>query len=311
VTQNNLAPTREGQEMILPPESPGGVQPYSPEPKPRRSGCLWGIAGGIGCLLVALLIPTVLVLLGITSINGIIGGIGGIFGAGAPASAAVISSQTIVQGIQPLGQLVSVSVQLAKADIRININQGVLNASGYGASHVAQGAVEAGVDLTRIGENSLTYDQRRESYVLIVPAPELTSCRVDYIRQYDRTFTTLGVDWDEARLLASYMALTEFRDDAIEGGILTRAEAETQLVLGNFVRVLTGHPVEIIFQPPETPVIPASCQPETPAGWTYADDANDYLAGGFEPPADSDEYVICFLTDTFSALGTRSTASTS
>jgi hypothetical protein len=106
-------------------------------------------------------------------------------------------------------------------------------------------------------------------YVLTVPEPELTSCRVDYIRQYDRSFTTCAIDWDEARLLANYMGLTSFRDDAVEGGILTRAEAETQLVLGNFVRLLTGHPVEIVFRPADATVTPPSCQPALPEGWSY------------------------------------------
>ena len=109
-----------------------------------------------------------------------------------------------------------------------------------------------------------------------MPAPELTSCRVDYIRQYDRSFTTLGVDWDEARLLANYMALTQFRDDAIEGGILTRAETEARLVLGNFVRLLTGHPVEINFQQPEATELPPSCQPDVPQGWQYDAKTNSW-----------------------------------
>ena len=180
-----------------------------------------------------------------------------------------------MQGIQPLGQLVSVSAQLAKADLNVNVYQGNFNTCGYSANHVAQGTVEAGIDLTKIGENSLSYDSAREVYVLIVPKPQLTSCRVDFIRQYDRSFTTCSVDWDEARLLANYEALTSFRDDALEGGILDRAEQETQIVLGNFVRLLTGHPVEIVFQPPEGDVpLPPSCQPDLPVGWTVDPNTN-------------------------------------
>lgn len=250
------------------------------EPRPSRSGCAWGVAGGIGCLLVLLVIPVMLVVLGVTSVSGIIGGLGSLFGASAPPQAQVISSQTIVQGIQPLGQLVSISVQLAKADVRVNITSGTLNIGGYGANHVVQGAVEAGIDLTQIDSDDLGFDEARETYVLIVPAPQLTSCRVEYIRQYDRSFTTLGVDWDEARLLANYMALTAFRDDAVEGGILTRAESEARLVLGNFVRVLTGHPVEVVFQPsPEATVMPSSCQPDSPPGWTFDTAANLWRRG--------------------------------
>ncbi len=240
-----------------------------PETRPTRNGCLWGIGGAVGCLLLLLVIPVTLVLLGVTSFSGLLGSLGGLFGAGAPVTANIISSQTIVQGIQPMGQLVSISAQLAKADVQVRIYQGAFGSCSFNANHVVQGAVEAGIDLTRISAADLRYDAAREVYVLMVPQPQLTSCRVEYIRQYDRSFTTCAVDWDEARLLANYMALSQFRDDAVEGGILARAEAETQLVLGNFVRLLTGHQVEIVFLQPENAVVPPSCQPEMPQNWSY------------------------------------------
>ncbi len=249
----------------------------APDPdavKPTRNGCLWGVGGAFGCLLILLIIPAALIFMGVISFSGLLSSVGGLLGAPAPR-AQVISTQTIVQGIQPLGQLVSVSAQLAKADLAVNVYQGNFNTCGFSANHVAQGTVEAGIDLTKIGENSLSYDATREVYVLIVPEPQLTSCRVDFIRQYDRSFTTCSVDWDEARLLANYEALTSFRDDALEGGILDRAEQETQLVLGNFVRVITGHPVEIVFQPPEGDVpLPPSCQPDIPEGWSVDPNTN-------------------------------------
>lgn len=274
MTQNE---TPSSQEILpLPPEtgSPLRYTVETEETRPTRSGCLWGIGGAVGCLLLVLVIPVTLVLLGVTTFSGLLGSLGGVFGAGAPASATVISTQTIVQGIQPMGQLVSVSAQLAKADVLVKVYQGAFGACGFSANHVAQGAVEAGIDLTQISAADLRYDATRGVYVLMVPEPQLTSCRVDYIRQYDRSFTTCAVDWDEARLLANYMALTQFRDDAIEGGILTRAEAETQLVLGNFVRLLTGHPVEVLFRQPEATVVPPSCQPEMPQNWGYDPNSN-------------------------------------
>jgi hypothetical protein len=235
--------------------------------QPSRRGCLWGIVGAVGCLAVLLVIPVVLTLMGVTTMGGLLGSLG--LSLAPPQQATVITTQTIVQGIQPMGQLVSVSAQLAKADVQVNITLGALNSCGYGANHVVQGTIEAGIDLMRLTDDNLGYDAARETYVLIVPAPQLTSCRVDYIRQYAGSFTTCAVSWDEARLLANYMSLTSFRDDAIEGGILDRAEMETRLVLGNFIRMLTGHPVEIVFQEAETPILPPSCQPEVPAGWTY------------------------------------------
>lgn len=245
----------------------GNYQPPPPAEERGSRGCLIGC--GIGCAGLIAVIALVL-LTGVVSVNGVIGGFRDLLGTvgGVPPPVANVSStQTLVTGIQPLGQLVSVSTQLAKADIYVGIQQGTLNTCGFGANHVAQGAIEAGLDLTRLTEADIQYDEVRDVYIINVPAAQLTSCRVDYIRQYDRTTTVCAVDWDEARLLAQYNALLDFRDDAVEGGILDRAQSEARIVLVNFVRLLTGRNVEINFIQPETRTIPASCNPDTPSGW--------------------------------------------
>lgn len=226
----------------------------------------------------ALLVCSVLVVLGLL----LVGVAPVMFGAGVfggalaalnnalnpPASARTVSTQSIVNSVQPLGQLVSVSAQLAKAEIDIGIQQGGLNACGFGASHVAQGAIEAGIDLSGISDEDVMFDEANNSYTVRLPAPQLTSCRMDYIRQYNRTTTVCAVDWDEARLLAQYVALNDFRDDALEGGILERARREAQLVVSNFIHALTGSTVNITFQESANAILPASCVPEVPQGWS-------------------------------------------
>ncbi|MEO8395095.1 MAG: DUF4230 domain-containing protein [Chloroflexota bacterium] len=190
-------------------------------------------------------------------------------GAVPPPSANVISSKTIVEGIRPLGQLVSLSVQLAKIHMKVNVSQGVLNMCAYSVNHAVQGTIEAGIDLTKINADALRYDAARETYILTVPPAELTSCRIDDIQQYNWSVSACNPDFDSARLLANYTALTQFRDDAVEGGILTRAERETRIVLGNFVRLVTGHPVEIVFEQSEATATPSSCNPDPPSGWIH------------------------------------------
>ena len=96
----------------------------------------------LGCLALLLLPLLVALLVGGVTLNSLVSNITGIISARPPV-ASVISTQTIVNGIQPMGQLVSVSAQLAKADIAIGIQQGSLNACGFSANHVAQGTVEA------------------------------------------------------------------------------------------------------------------------------------------------------------------------
>lgn len=261
--------TSPPNEITPTPREPAYIVADDDEAKPSRKGCLWGIGGAIGCAVILLIIPLVLIALGVTSVSGLLGGIGGLFGVGEPPRAQVISTRTIIEGIQPLAQLVVYRAELAKADVTVNVYQGNFNTCGFSADHVVQGAVEAGVDLSKIDENSMSYDPEREVYVLIVPEPQLTSCRIDFIRQYARSFTTCSVDWDEARLLANYTALRDFRDDALEGDFLEAAERQAQLVIGNFVQAVTGRPVQIVFQPQENVALPSSCDPDSPEGWSY------------------------------------------
>jgi hypothetical protein len=266
-------PEQPPEYIPPPPPLTGTVIPsediYADPPRRGCSGCAWGIGGALGCLLLLILPIIVLLLFGTITVNGLIGGIQNVLSP-KPAVATVFSTQTIVTGIQPMGQLVSVSSQLAKADIAIGVQQGALNACGFSANHVAQGTVEAGIDLTKIGATDVQYDAANNTYTVLLPPAELTSCRIDFIRQYERSLTACPVDWDEARLLAQYEALNAFRTDAVEGGIVNRAEQEARIVIGNFVAALTGAKAQIVFKTVDGPaVLPPSCVPQVPQGWTY------------------------------------------
>lgn len=241
--------------------------PYPEEEAPaRRGSCLWALVGAGGCLVLPVIVLALLVLLGQTSVQHIVGSVQGMLNP--TPVAAVDSTQTILVNIRALGQLVTTSVQLAKADINVSVRQGVLDSSSFTVSHVAQGAVEAGIDLSGLTEADVRYDALTDSYTITLPPAQLTSCRVDYIRQYGYSGTILPVDRDAARLLAHHVALLAFRDDALEGGILQTAEQQARLVFGNVVRVLTGSDAEIVFSGERGP-LPASCQPEPPPGWQY------------------------------------------
>jgi hypothetical protein len=200
-----------------------------------------------------------------------------------PDRAQVFSTQTIVTGIQPMGQLVSVSAQLAKADIFVGVQQGALNACGFSAKHVAQGTVEAGIDLTQISEADIAFDEASKTYTITLPAAQLTSCRIDFIRQYERSTTTCNVDWDAARLLANYEALKGFQSDAVDGGITQRAEQQAKLTLGNFITLLykeiQGQDVKVVFKfdSSKSSPLPASCQPDAPDGWKYDDASQSWV----------------------------------
>jgi hypothetical protein len=131
---------------------------------------------GLGCFtLVGVLfslmtiIFLIVFLTGAMSINDVFNQIGSIFNR--PVVAQVNTSRTIVTSLQPLGQLVSLSVELAQADINVTVNAGAMNLCGHSANHVAQGVIEAGVDITKITEDSVSYDEASNTYTITLPAP--------------------------------------------------------------------------------------------------------------------------------------------
>ena len=186
-----------------------------------------------------------------------------------PESGAYVrSTRTILNGIRGFGQLVTVAVEVAKADIRVEVNEGFLNYGHYSASHVAVGVIEAGIDFTAIGESNIRFDRANEIYHVSLPSPLLTSCRIEYIDQYGASLTLLPADWDIIRQLAQFQALTEFSDDALEGGILERAGEEAALRIGDFISAITAVTADVIFQENDSYASsPQSCLPEPPQGW--------------------------------------------
>ena len=184
-----------------------------------------------------------------------------------PETAAYARSKlTIINSIQEIGQFVTVSSEVAKTDLEIVIRRGFLNIGGYSANHIAVGAVEAGIDFDKIDADSIRFED--DVYILTLPAPIITSCRIEHIDQNQHSFTLLPADWDMVRQIAHAEALEHFAQEMIEEGILERAEEETALRLGDFVRELTGKPAQIEFAARDGEVeLPQSCQPIAPSGW--------------------------------------------
>lgn len=188
-----------------------------------------------------------------------------------PDKVAVETSRTIVNSLQGMGQLVTVSSEVAKTDIRISINEGFLNAGYYSANHVAVGAIEAGINFDAIRMDSVTVDD--ESVAILLPAPVITSCRIEHIDQNQHSFTLLAADWDAVRQLAQYEAIVQFAQDMIEAGILDNAEEETATRVGDFIRYLTNRPVNVSFAERDNEsALPSSCLPEPPSGWKKSEE---------------------------------------
>ena len=184
-----------------------------------------------------------------------------------PETAAYVRSRvTLVNSIKGIGQLVTVTAEVASTDIKVEIHQGFLNSGYYRANHLAIGAVEAGINFDQIDKDDIQLQD--DVYALRLPAPVITSCRIEHIAQNQHSLTLLHADWDMVRQLAQADAMTQFAEDMIEAGILERAKEETELRLGDFISQLTGKPARIEFAARNGELeLPESCKPYTPSGW--------------------------------------------
>ena len=231
-----------------------------------------------GCLaLLALLIVSpcvgiaIVILSGSTALSGMLSSV--INFLDPPATVNIVSNRTIVHSLQGLGQLVTVSSEVAKAGIQVSVNEGFLNAGYYSANHATVGVIEAGIDITTTDKDDVSYDSTMNTYTLRLPAPNITSCRIEYIDQYDGSLTLLPADWDAIRQLAQHEALKQFAQDMLEGGILERAEEGTTRRIGNFIHALTGSQAYIEYEERDGEAkLPPSCQPDPPSGWVKGED---------------------------------------
>lgn len=196
-------------------------------------------------------------------------------------SARVSSSSSIIQSIRPLAQLTSVQVQMAKADVLVEIRYGAANICNIWANHIAQGTNSAGINFDAIRPEDMRYDSETNTYYLTLPPAQITNCQLDPMQT--QQYTSGGMtplcpaNTDEMRRIASYEALIGFRDDAIESGILERAQSESATVVSNFVTALTGSDVEITFRDVDATTFPATCMPDLPGGWRYNADESRWV----------------------------------
>ena len=140
----------------------------------------------------------------------------------------------------------------------------------HGGEFTAHGVIEAGIDFDEIDEDSLTFNTRSQSYTLNLPAPELTSCRIDYIRLMRVSFSMCNPDWDRARTLAEVQAMRDFINESLEDGLLDEAEQRSEVILGEFVSTITGKLVNVSFEKPGSiPKRNPSCHNFSTGEWHY------------------------------------------
>ena len=186
-----------------------------------------------------------------------------------------IPPRIILSGIQALGDLITVKIDVAIVDVEVR-DPAPLGCT-YSAQHVAKGVVEAGISLTAIDEDNIQRNVFGYPEKVIAPAPTIFSCRIEDFRQYDRqgggTASCFGNNWDSMGDIGRHLAMDLFVQDALDRDILERAERQASLVLTNQIQDLIGGRVEIEFEEaPDEPIIPDSCRVEPPKNWVPHDD---------------------------------------
>ena len=179
------------------------------------------------------------------------------------------TTRTIVNSVQPLGQLVTLSVEVAHANVNVKASTSLC---GYEANHVSQSVIEAGIDISDIDEDSIHYDEEEDTFTVQAPTPAITSCRNEYFDQYAKsgggTATCFDDFWDDMSIIGRRISMDRFVQDALESGILKRAENQATIVLGHFISAVTGSKVHIEYdEAPVDPHIPSSCRLDLPPGW--------------------------------------------
>lgn len=194
----------------------------------------------------------------------------------------VSSAPSVIRGIKPLSELTTYEAQFAKANIKVGLRWGLANVCNVGALHAVQGSVRAAVDLSKITEQDITYDEASKRLTIRVPQAHIADCSLDPVsmvqyQAYGATFAC-PMEYDELRRVASYIALNDFREDAIKGGLLEQSQDQAELLLENFLDTLVNTAtndeekiiVDVVFKEARgVIVVGGSCQPEPPAGWSY------------------------------------------
>jgi len=151
------------------------------------------------------------------------------------------TSPVVVDGVRELDQLATVRVTESILVTRESGSENALDRlfSGEKVLLVATGDVEAGVDLSEVGEDDVRVEG--ETVTIRLPEPEVLSASLDEekTRVYDRDYGPLNLRPDDD-LVEAARAEAEERIEAAarENGVLKTAETNAEGSIGAFVRAL-------------------------------------------------------------------------
>jgi hypothetical protein len=135
---------------------------------------------------------------------------------------------------------------------------------GQGLALVAVGHINAGVDLSQLTSQDIVYDEERNLLTVILPAPTLQDCFLDEAQSYVVTRSTglFAQPSIELESAARRFAVQQYRDMALEDGILEEAQAHSVQVIEEFLLSVVGDVVLVVeVEPIEADApLPETCQ---------------------------------------------------
>jgi phosphotransferase system HPr-like phosphotransfer protein len=257
-------PEEEPQIINIPPEQTQIIT--EPAPEPRRNGCLWGVTGALGCLAILMLPFALAIVMGMTTLNTVIGSVQSIFN---PQQPVVITATVMLERIQALSQLTTVRYNYSSL-ITTERDMPPLLAALYGEKQimVAVGHINAGIDLSQITPDNIVRDGR--TLTITLPPPALQDCFLNEQTSYIVSRDT-GIFARPASNLdteARRYAIQQFRDMALENGILNDVQIQAQEVIQGLLSAIgEDNTIKIVNTPPDPNApLPETCAPPEPGG---------------------------------------------
>lgn len=172
-----------------------------------------------------------------------------------------------VERVQSLSELTTTRYNYAQVTAGQREMPGWLsNLYGDSVVMVVVGTIEAGIDVSQISEEDISYDAETKIMTLTLPAPILQSCFLDESQSYvvSRDIALFAEPMDNLEDELRQQALVYYRNTAVEEGILADAETDARASLTELLGILVNDEtvaINIAFETPiAEPVLPSSCQ---------------------------------------------------
>jgi hypothetical protein len=228
-------------------------------------GCLWGFAAAGGCFSIPIIAFILLVILGINTMDGIFDGIKGIFDP--PDTYTFESTNLVLEKIQAMSQLTTTRYTFSNIVESQRDLPGVLETLYRDQLvMVVAGHINAGIDLSKVKPEDITTDGA--TLMVRLPSPELFDCFINEAQSYvvERNTGLFASESPQLDQRARAFAISEFRDQALENGILNEVNLNATSTLELFLKSLPiegNAQVQVIPSPPnDETAFPPSCQTE-------------------------------------------------